>query len=182
MNHLLRSLAPISEAGWKLLDGEAKQRLKAALAARKLVDFAGPHGWEHSATNLGRTTAVSATPCEGVTALQRRVLPLVELRADFAVSREELRDHDRGAPRSRPRKPRQGRAPDRGGRERRRVPGLEGGDDHRHRRSVATRAAPARSSTPTAMRVRLRRPWSCCCGPGSAGRTVWHSGPTSTRA
>ena len=98
MNHLLRSLAPISAAGWQLLDNEAKQRLEAALAARKLVDFAGPHGWEHSATNLGRTTAVAAVPCEGVTALQRRVLPLVELRADFTVSRGELRDHDRGAP------------------------------------------------------------------------------------
>jgi uncharacterized linocin/CFP29 family protein len=98
MNHLLRSLAPISEAGWKLLDDEAKQRLEAALAARKLVDFAGPHGWEYSASNLGRTTAVAKAPCEGVTALQRRVLPLVELRADFAVSLDELRDHDRGAP------------------------------------------------------------------------------------
>ena len=98
MNHLLRSLAPISQAGWQLLDDEAKQRLEAALAARKLIDFAGPHGWEHSATNLGRTAAVAATPCEGVTALQRRVLPLVELRADFAVSLGELRDHDRGAP------------------------------------------------------------------------------------
>jgi uncharacterized linocin/CFP29 family protein len=32
-----------------------------------------------------------------VTALQRQVLPLVELRADFAVSLTELRDHDRGA-------------------------------------------------------------------------------------
>src|SRR4051794_33955707 len=98
MNHLLRSLAPISKAGWQLLDEEAKQRLEAALAARKLVDFAGPHGWEHSATNLGRTTALAEAPCEGVTALQRRVLPLVELRADFAVSLDELRDHDRGAP------------------------------------------------------------------------------------
>ena len=28
-----------------------------ALAARKLVDFSGPLGWEHSATNLGRTSA-----------------------------------------------------------------------------------------------------------------------------
>ena len=34
---------------------EARER---HLAARKLVDFSGPHGWEHSATNLGRTTAV----------------------------------------------------------------------------------------------------------------------------
>jgi uncharacterized linocin/CFP29 family protein len=98
MNHLLRSLAPVSDAGWKLLDDEAKERLEAALAARKLVDFAGPRGWEHSATNLGRTTKVAAAPCEGVTARQRRVTPLVELRADFEVSLDELRDHDRGAP------------------------------------------------------------------------------------
>jgi uncharacterized linocin/CFP29 family protein len=98
MNHLLRSLAPISDTGWELLDEEAKRRVTAALAARRLVDFAGPHGWAHSATNLGRTTAVASAPAEGVSGLQRRVLPLVELRANFTVSRAELRDHDRGAP------------------------------------------------------------------------------------
>ena len=97
MNHLLRSLAPITESGWQLLDTEARDRLTAALAARKLVDFNGPRGWEHSATNLGRSADVATAPCEGVTAIQRRVLPLVELRADFAVSRAELRDHSRGA-------------------------------------------------------------------------------------
>ena len=95
MNHLLRSLAPITDPGWELLDREAKQRLAAALAARKLVDFAGPRGWEHSATNLGRATAVAKVPGEGVTALQRRVLPLVELRAAFTVPLAELRDHAR---------------------------------------------------------------------------------------
>jgi uncharacterized linocin/CFP29 family protein len=98
MNHLLRAHAPISDAGWELLDEEARQRLGAALAARKLVDFSGPRGWEHSATNLGRTTALASAPCEGVSGLQRRVLPLVEVRADFELSREELRDADRGAP------------------------------------------------------------------------------------
>jgi uncharacterized linocin/CFP29 family protein len=98
MNHLLRSLAPVTEAGWDLLDQEARSRLSAALAARKVVDFAGPHGWEHSATNLGRTTDVAAGPVEGVKALQRKVLPLVELRATFAVRLGELRDHDRGRP------------------------------------------------------------------------------------
>ncbi len=97
-NHLLRAHAPISDSGWKLLDDEARERLSAALAARKLVDFSGPYGWEHSATNLGRTDPVSATPCDGVSALRRRVLPLVELRAEFDLSRSELRDHDRGAP------------------------------------------------------------------------------------
>jgi uncharacterized linocin/CFP29 family protein len=97
MNHLLRSIAPITDSGWELLDTEARERLTAALAARRLVDFAGPRGWEHSATNLGRTAEVASAPGEGVTALQRRVLPLIELRAGFTVSLAELRDHDRGA-------------------------------------------------------------------------------------
>lgn len=97
MNHLLRSLAPISDAGWKLLDDEALERLTPALAARKLVDFSGPRGWEHSATNLGRTTPIGSAPCSGVSGVQRRVLPLVEARAEFELSRAELRDYDRGA-------------------------------------------------------------------------------------
>jgi len=97
MNHLLRSLAPISESGWKELDDEARERLAPALAARRLVDFSGPHGWEYSATNLGRVTPVKAAPCEGVVGVQRRVLPLVEVRANFELSMSELRDIDRGA-------------------------------------------------------------------------------------
>jgi uncharacterized linocin/CFP29 family protein len=97
MNHLLRSPAPISDGGWQLLDEEARERLAAALAARKLVDFSGPHGWEHSATNLGRVTPLASAPGDGVSGLQRRVLPLVELRADFELARSELRDADRGA-------------------------------------------------------------------------------------
>jgi uncharacterized linocin/CFP29 family protein len=96
-NHLLRSHAPISDGNWTLLDDEARERLGAALAARKLVDFLGPFGWEYSATNLGRVADVTAAPCKGITAVQRRVLPLAELRADFAISRAELRDDDRGA-------------------------------------------------------------------------------------
>src|SRR5579864_113404 len=97
MNHLLRSHAPISDAGWTLLGEEARERLAAALGARKLVDFSGPHGWDHSASNLGRTRPVNPAPSEGVSGRQRVVLPVVELRADFAISREELRDADRGA-------------------------------------------------------------------------------------
>ena len=97
MNHLLRELAPISESGWELLDQEAKERLTPALAARRLVDFCGPHGWQHSATNLGRTGALKTAPVKGVSSLQRRVLPLVELRAGFAIPLSELRDADRGA-------------------------------------------------------------------------------------
>jgi uncharacterized linocin/CFP29 family protein len=96
VNHLLRSHAPITDEGWQQLDEEVKQRIVPALAARKLVDFSGPHGWEHSSTNLGRVETITA-PAEGMRAYQRRVLPLAELRLDFSVSRAELLDIDRGA-------------------------------------------------------------------------------------
>jgi uncharacterized linocin/CFP29 family protein len=97
MSHLLREHAPITEEGWRRLDEEARERLTPALAARKLVDFDGPRGWEHSAANLGRSEELSGPPGEDVTGRQRRVLGLVELRARFAVSRSELDDAERGA-------------------------------------------------------------------------------------
>jgi uncharacterized linocin/CFP29 family protein len=96
MNHLLRDRAPITEVGWDLLDSETRERLAPALAARKLVDFSGPRGWEHSATNLGRAERVDDSP-EGIDAASRSVLPLVEARAPFSVARSELADADRGA-------------------------------------------------------------------------------------
>jgi uncharacterized linocin/CFP29 family protein len=95
MNHLLREKAPITEQGWEELDTEAKERLEPALAARKVVDFGGPNGWEYSAANLGRSTALDSF--EGVGATRRRVLPVVELRVPFSVSRDELDDLERGA-------------------------------------------------------------------------------------
>jgi uncharacterized linocin/CFP29 family protein len=95
-SHLLREHAPITEAGWSTLDDEARERVVPALAARKLVDFDGPHGWPHSSTNLGRTDSVADAP-EGIEARARRVLPLVEARAPFAIARAELADADRGA-------------------------------------------------------------------------------------
>jgi len=96
MDHLFRDLAPVSDAAWEQIEQEAKSRLTTHLAARKLVDFSGPHGWEHSSVNLGRTATV-AGPTDGVTAAQRRVLPVVELRAGFSVSRADVEDADRGA-------------------------------------------------------------------------------------
>lgn len=96
MNHLLRSHAPVTEEAWEQLDEEARQRLGPALAARKLVEFRGPLGWHHSATDLGRTTPI-AGPEGKLRARLRRVLPLVELRAAFTVSMDELRDAGRGA-------------------------------------------------------------------------------------
>lgn len=96
-SHLLRSHAPVTEAGWRLVDEEARSQLTVALAARKLVDFAGPLGWSYSAADLGRTAALGGCAAGGVEGRQRRVLPVVEVRAPFSVARRELEDAERGA-------------------------------------------------------------------------------------
>jgi uncharacterized linocin/CFP29 family protein len=95
-DHLLRSHAPIPDEGWKAIDDEARARLTAHLAARKLVDFNGPIGWTHSAIDLGRVDDL-AGPDDGIEAQQRRVQALVELRVPFTVARAEVQAAARGA-------------------------------------------------------------------------------------
>ena len=98
MKHLFRSLAPITERGWEEIEKEAKQTLKALLAARRLVDFKGPLGWGASDVELGRADPIdSPGGAKQVTARLRRIQPLVELRIPFEVSRSELDGIDRGA-------------------------------------------------------------------------------------
>ena len=71
MNHLLRELAPVTEDAWTQIDEEATRSLKHFLAARRLVDFSGPKGWElrrrgprtgrgHAAGDLGRSRRLGA--------------------------------------------------------------------------------------------------------------------------
>ncbi|GAA2898838.1 family 1 encapsulin nanocompartment shell protein [Pseudonocardia halophobica] len=102
-DHLLRANAPIPTEAWKAIDDEARERLTPLLAARKLVDFVGSGGWQHSARSLGRTTGLAGPPPgveggAGVSARVRRVLPLAEVRVPFTVSRAEIDDIQRGAP------------------------------------------------------------------------------------
>jgi len=95
VNHLLRELAPVSDPAWDAVEHEARRALREYLAARRLVDFSGPHGWQHAAVGLGRVEEVDP-PRDGVRAQVRRALPLVELRADFELPRSELEAVDRG--------------------------------------------------------------------------------------
>jgi uncharacterized linocin/CFP29 family protein len=96
VNHLLRELAPLTRGEWKAIDEEAKRTLKINLAARRLVDFSGPHGWQTSSINLGRVKDVEAEIRAGVEVRRRRVQPLIELRAPFELSRAELDIISRG--------------------------------------------------------------------------------------
>lgn len=100
-DHLLRDLAPIPERAWKEIDDEARGRLTPLLAARRLVDWVGTGGWRRDAMSTGRTAALAGPPAglagEGVSARQRQVLPLAEVRVPFTVSRREIEDIQRGA-------------------------------------------------------------------------------------
>jgi uncharacterized linocin/CFP29 family protein len=96
MNHLLRELAPVSEASWGAIEQEATRTLKHFLTARRVVDFhAGD--WSDDCVTLGWTEEVSNAP-EGVHAHLRVVQPLVEYRVPFTLTRDELNAIDRGAP------------------------------------------------------------------------------------
>ncbi len=97
MNHLFRELAPVSAAAWREIESEATRTLKTILAARKLVDFNGPQGWDASAVGIGRAEALTPPPRAGVEARIRRVLPFIELRVPFEMRRSELDAVDRGA-------------------------------------------------------------------------------------
>jgi uncharacterized linocin/CFP29 family protein len=96
MNDLLRSLAPVSDAAWSQIEEEAKRTLQGILAARKLVDFDGPLGWQASSVPTGRSRRL-AEPAAGVEARLREAQPLVELRVPFTLQREQLEAVGRGA-------------------------------------------------------------------------------------
>jgi uncharacterized linocin/CFP29 family protein len=100
-DHLLRDLAPVPTEAWKQIDDEARGRLTPLLAGRRLADFQGPGGWQHSATSLGRTAALDGPPpgvkAEDVRARRREVLPLAEVRVPFTIARDEIDDIARGA-------------------------------------------------------------------------------------
>ena len=97
-NHLFRDKAPITEAGWEEIEKEAKRTLRGILAARRVVDFRGPMGWDDSEAEIGRAEPIASPPRgKDVQARLRRVQPLVELRIPFEVARAELDAIDRGA-------------------------------------------------------------------------------------
>ena len=96
MNNLHRELAPISDAAWSQIEGEASRTIKRYLAARRVVDVEGPEGMALSAVGTGHLRNVTA-PGEGITARQREVKPLVELRVPFELDRQQIDDVERGA-------------------------------------------------------------------------------------
>lgn len=96
MNNLHRKLAPISEAAWAQIEEEASRTLKRHLAARRVVDVAGPKGLDLSAVGTGHIRQIQA-PGDGVQAAQREVQAMVELRVPFELTRQAIDDVERGS-------------------------------------------------------------------------------------
>jgi uncharacterized linocin/CFP29 family protein len=101
-----RNLAPLSDTAWEFLEENARDVISANLSARRIVDVAGPLGWDFSAVSLGRLEVPSnakgvTSPAEGgasdVGFGVRMVKPLVESRVAFSLSRWEMDDISRGA-------------------------------------------------------------------------------------
>jgi uncharacterized linocin/CFP29 family protein len=96
VNNLHRELAPISDAAWAQIEEEATRTLKVHLAGRRVVDVQGPGGVTLSAVGTGHLQEIAA-PREGISARQREVKALVELRAPFELARQAVDDVERGA-------------------------------------------------------------------------------------
>lgn len=95
MDHLRRHLAPVTEAAWGQIEDEAKRSLRLYLGARRLVDVAGPFGWDTDAAVTGDVAPLADGP-RGVRANTRRPLALVELRTPFTMSLADMDLADRG--------------------------------------------------------------------------------------
>jgi uncharacterized linocin/CFP29 family protein len=96
MNNLHRELAPISDVAWGQIEDEASRTLKRHLAARRVVDVPEPKGLGFSAVGTGHIERLDG-PGDGIRAVRRTVLPLVELRVPFTLTRDAIDDVERGS-------------------------------------------------------------------------------------
>jgi uncharacterized linocin/CFP29 family protein len=86
MEWLRRSAAPLSQKAWAEIDDIALSMFKQTVVARRIVDFNGPRGWDHVATQLGTfKSAQGARPPGKARFSVPDVMLLTELRADFTA-------------------------------------------------------------------------------------------------
>jgi uncharacterized linocin/CFP29 family protein len=88
--------APIAPEAWNTLEDDVKEALEQHFIGRRVVDFDGPHGLKHAALNLGALERRDLG--QGTLAGLRSVLPLLEVRVPFELSRAALDARERGAP------------------------------------------------------------------------------------
>ena len=99
MEWLRRSAAPLSEKVWKEVDDIAGSMFKQTVVARRIVDFDGPRGWNHVATQLGTFKPAQAPQSSGKVRFSvPDVVLLTELRADFTIPWADIDIFERVGP------------------------------------------------------------------------------------
>jgi len=98
MEWLRRGAAPLSEKVWKEIDDIAASMFKQTVVARRVVDFDGPRGWNHVATQLGTFKPAQTPSSSKVRFLIPDVILLTELRAEFAIAWADIDIFERVGP------------------------------------------------------------------------------------
>jgi uncharacterized linocin/CFP29 family protein len=99
MEWLRRSAAPLSAKVWKEIDEMAAAMFKQTVVVRRIVDFDGPRGWNHVATQLGTfKPAHPPRPSGKVRFLLPDIMLLTEIRADFTLSWADIDIFERVGP------------------------------------------------------------------------------------
>jgi uncharacterized linocin/CFP29 family protein len=99
MEWLRRNAAPLSAKAWKEIDEITGSMFKQTVVARRIVDFDGPRGWNHVATQLG--TFKSVKPNQQGARVQFSapdVMLLTEIRADFEIPWSDIDIFERVGP------------------------------------------------------------------------------------
>ncbi len=96
MDLLKQNLAPIPSEGWEEINERAIEVITSQLSARRVLYVDGPHGILKNSVSHGRLNSVIKTEDGEVSAALYDVLPLLESRITFDLSRWELDNVLRG--------------------------------------------------------------------------------------
>jgi uncharacterized linocin/CFP29 family protein len=100
MEWLRRGAAPFSDKVWKEIDDLAGSMFKQTVVARRILDFDGPRGWNHVATQLGTFNPAQMPQYSGSVRFSLPdVMLLTELRADFTIPWADIDIFERVGPR-----------------------------------------------------------------------------------
>src|SRR5437762_728264 len=99
MEWLRRNAAPLSEKVWKEVDEIAASMFKQTIVARRILNFDGPRGWNHVATQLGTFKPAKAPSASGKVRFSvPDVMLLTELRVDFTIPWADIDIFERVGP------------------------------------------------------------------------------------
>ncbi|MFP4287046.1 MAG: family 1 encapsulin nanocompartment shell protein [Candidatus Izemoplasmataceae bacterium] len=96
MDLFKQSLAPIPTEAWEEINERSKEVILSQLTARSIVNVIGPKGLDTNSISIGRLKEIKPLKSNEVGASLYEVMPLMETRIEFDLSRWELDNILRG--------------------------------------------------------------------------------------